>query len=131
MFKISPAMTDHERRATADACGIPLLDGSFVYQMRDTADGHLLGMAQFEITADGGVLYHLCEAPGLHDFEAIFILGRATMNFVDLCGAHIMRAEANAADISLLRSLGFKEHDDRLIADMTGMFDGHCGGHNA
>lgn len=129
MFKISPASNESERRTAADACGVPLIDGSFIYRMTDAEDGHLLGMSQFEITASGGVLYHLREIPDGHDFEAMFILGRATMNFVDLCGTHTMRAASAASDGSLLRALGFKEFDGSLIADLTGMFDGHCGGH--
>ena len=65
------------------------------------------------------------------DYEAIFILGRATMNFIDLCGVHTLKATDNAADSTLLKAIGLRPIEDgSYFCDMTGFFDGsHCSGH--
>ena len=84
---------------------------------------------QFEIEGDTGYISDLKEAPGLSDFEAMFILGRATMNFIDMCGTHKCRASLVAGEERLLKSIGFKENGGEYFSDMAGMFDGKCQGH--
>ncbi len=74
-------------------------------------------------------IYDVKEAPNHDDFEAMFILGRQTMNFIDTCGAHTCYADKCAGIERLLKAIGFKENGDKLYCDMTGMFDGHCSGH--
>lgn len=129
MFKITPAQNGDRQREICELCGAELRPGAFAYQMIDTDDGHLMGMAQFDIGKDG-YIYDIKEAPGLSDFEAMFILGRQTMNFIDSCGAHICYAAADSGDERLLRAIGFKMNDSgEYFRDMTGMFDGHCDGH--
>ncbi len=129
MFKITPAQNSDRQREICELCGAELRPGAFAYQMIDTDDGHLMGMAQFDIGKDG-YIYDIKEAPGLSDFEAMFILGRQTMNFIDSCGAHNCYAAADSGDERLLRAIGFKMNDNgEYFRDMTGMFDGHCDGH--
>lgn len=129
MFKITPVRDRTVAEAVAAACGVPVRDGAFMYRMIDVESEELLGMSQFEILGHEGVLFDLKEAPDKQDFEAMFILGRATMNFIDMCGTHVCRATGESADASMLRALGFREAGDGFFADMHGMFDGHCGGH--
>jgi len=97
--------------------------------MNDSTTGELMGFSQFEITESGGRLLNLCPAPGIDDYEAMFILGRATMNFIDLCGVHIAKASKESSDPKLLHAIGFREVLNELVCDMNGMFDGHCAGH--
>jgi hypothetical protein len=90
-----------------------------------------MGFSQFEISGEFGYIKDLRPRIGYSDFEAMFILGRATMNFIDLCGIHTCRAAKDAGDETLLKSIGFK-YSDKLCeytCDMTGMFDGKCQGH--
>ena len=129
MFKISPIQDINEQKAVAEACGANLKVGAFAYAMRDAESGDLMGFSQFEITENGGQLYDLRAAIGYDDFEAMFILGRQTMNFIDLCGAHLCEADINAGDKKLLHAIGFREDGGKLTVNMTGMFDGHCDGH--
>ena len=96
--------------------------------MFDIDTEELMGFSQFEV-GDVGYIYDLIPAQGTTDFEAMFILGRQTMNFIDICGNHICKASRSAGDARLLRAIGFKEQGDELFCDMTGMFDGHCSGH--
>ena len=131
MFKISPIQSPEEQALVASACGSEYKAGAFGYEMRDSESGALMGFSQFEINADGGILLDLRPVRDLDDYEAMFILGRATMNFIDLCGAHTLSASASAADITLLRAIGLRPTEEgHYFCDMTGFFDGsHCSGH--
>ena len=129
MFKITPVQTKEEQRQIADLLGVLYFESDFAYKMFDLESGELLGFSQFEIAADHGVLHTLAEPAGRSDFEAMFILGRQTMNFVDLCGVHRMVAENPEVSQRLLLAIGFQKTDDGYSVDMNGMFDGHCSGH--
>jgi hypothetical protein len=130
MFRISPINDISLQAEYAAQCGTAAKDGYFAYAMIDVESGSLMGFSQFEIDCGCGYITDIRPKIGLTDFEAMFILGRATMNFIDMCGAHICRADKEAAEERLLRSIGFKSTDkDDWYADMTGMFDGHCDGH--
>ena len=129
MFKISAIQDFTEQQEVAKACGTTAKPGFFAYAMRDCDTLNIMGFSQFEINSDGYIA-DLCPAIGLDDFEAMFILGRSTMNFIDLCGVHFCRAGKDAAEEKLLRAIGFKPDGDGFSVDMTGMFDGsHCSGH--
>lgn len=129
MFKISAIQDFDEQRNIAALCGTEARDGFFAYVMRDCDSGDVMGFSQFEIS-DEGYISDLRSAVGRSDFEAMFILGRATMNFIDGCGAHKCRASKDASDdASLIRAIGFKFEGGEYVADMKGMFDGsHCSG---
>ena len=128
MFKITPIQEKSKQKEICDLCGAEFRPDVFAYQMFDIDSGEIMGMSQFEIQKFG-YIFDIKEAPGRDDFEAMFILARQTMNFIDLCGAHICKAESNAAGERLLLAAGFKLTEGEYVCDMTGMFDGHCSGH--
>lgn len=128
MFKITPIQEKQKQQEICEICGAKFRPDAFAYQMFDVESEKLMGMSQFEIS-EHGYIFDLREVPGRDDFEAMFILGRQTMNFIDTCGAHTCYADVDAGDENLLRSIGFKKSDEKLFSDMTGMFDGHCSGH--
>jgi len=129
MFKISSLQNKDLLDGYAALCGTKARHDAFVYVMTDCESGELMAIAQFEILAEKGYIFDLRPVIGLDDFEAMFILGRQTMNFIDTCGAHTCLAAKNAADEYLLKKIGFKPVGDEYFCDMTGMFDGHCSGH--
>ena len=129
MFKITPISDPKLQALYAKKCGTTAREGLFAYSMIDVESGELMGISQFEIGKGIGIIYDLREADGLNDFEAMFILGRQTMNFIDLCGAHQCKALKDAGNERLLHAIGFREADNELICNMEGMFDGHCDGH--
>ncbi len=128
MFKITPIQEKTRQKEICELCGAIFRPDAFAYQMFDIESGEIMGMSQFEIS-EVGYIYDLKEAPCRDDFEAMFILARQTMNFIDLCGAHSCKAAKDSAPERLLLAIGFKEKDGEYFCDMTGMFDGHCGGH--
>ena len=129
MFKISPIQDENTKQKYLSECGTKAIDGSFAYQMVDQETGELMGISQFDITSDGACITDLKTKIGYTDFEAMFILGRATMNFIDMCGIHTCSAKPDAGEERLLLSIGFKKSDNGLMfCDMTNMFSGHCDG---
>lgn len=128
MFKITPIQEKTRQKEICELCGAEFRPEAFAYQMYDLESGELMGMSQFEI-GEVGYIFDIKEAAGCDDFEAMFILARQTMNFIDLCGAHSCRASDDSASDRLLRCVGFKKQDVEYFCDMTGMFDGNCDGH--
>lgn len=131
MFTIKPVQNEEAARGAVTACGGEYTGGTFVYEMRDSESGALMGVTQFDIGETGIILTVLPENKYRDDREAMFILLRSTMNFIDVSGAHICRAPYSAGDGALLRSAGFSDVGDSYICDMSGMFTGHCGGKGA
>lgn len=128
MFKITPIQEKSRQKEICDLCDAEFRPDAFAYRMYDIDSGEIMGMSQFEI-GECGYIYDIKEAPNRDDFEAMFILARQTMNFIDLCGAHNCYADKATATERLLKAIGFKEAEGKYFCDMTGMFDGHCGGH--
>ncbi len=128
MFKITPIQEKTRQKEICLLCGAEFRPDAFAYQMYDMDSGEIMGMSQFEIS-DCGYIYDLREAPCRDDFEAMFILGRQTMNFIDTCGAHTCYIDRDAGNEHLISAIGFKDADGKLFADMNGMFDGKCSGH--
>ena len=129
MFKIQPIQSRAEQESVAKACGSSIRDGLFAYAMRDAESEELMGFSQFEISEGRGYITDIKPFGNADDFEAMFILGRATMNFIDTCGAHVSYAAKDAGEEGLMRSLGFSLTDSgEYYADMHGMFNGECHG---
>ena len=128
MFKITPIQDKVKQNEICKLCGAIFRPDAFAYQMFDVDSGEIMGMSQFEI-GESGYIFDIKEAPRKNDFEAMFILARQTMNFIDLCENHTCYADNNSASERLLLAIGFKRKDDKYFCDMTGMFDGHCDGH--
>ena len=130
MFKISPINDKETQEKYAAACGARFEPDFFAYSMIDQENGELMGFSQFEINENGGLIVDLRPRLNYIDDEAMFILGRATMNFIDMCGSHTCYAKPDAGDEKLLSAIGFKTKVENLIyCDMTGLFDGKCSGH--
>ena len=129
MFKISAIQDKELQKKFAEECGAEFIPDAFAYSMIDNDTGTLMGISQFELLSGEGYIYDLKPRIGYSDFEAMFILGRATMNFIDLCGNHVCKASADAGEERLMKSIGFKLLDNEYFADMNGMFDGNCSGH--
>ena len=130
MFKIEAIQDIKSQETYANACGTVAKEGFFAYAMYDMSTNEPMGFAQFDIRDSMGYIIDLKEAEGKSDFEAMFILGRSTMNFIDLCGAHNVVAAKDAGDEALIKAIGFKPTENgEFFCDMTGFFEGNCSGH--
>lgn len=92
-------------------------------------DEVLVGICQFKLGANGATLLDLCRAVGTDDLDALFIMGRQTMNFIDLHGVHECRLGERVKDqvsLDFAKKLGFSEKDEQLWCDLNGFFDSPC-----
>ncbi len=123
MLEIKPIQSKAEQETACTRCAIPYDPDCMAYACLD--DGAFIGMAQFNIESGAGLLRQVTTIPGHHDFEALFLMGRAVLNFMDLCGVHKARSEDRAAEERVLLAIGFKRGENgQLWADMTHMFGG-------
>ena len=87
----------------------------------------LIGVCQFEFSGDKAIIHDLRQKPGIQDFEAMYIMTRGALNFIDLCGFHRAECSGDAGDVTLIRAAGFKEiSDNHFEIDLTHEFDGKC-----
>ncbi len=130
MLVIKPISDANEQKKILSLCGIEPKDGLFAYKAYD--GDSLLGASQFDIEGCTARIDAIRQADGTaEDFEGMFILGRAVLNFLDLCGVETAYSlSENEVERRLLKCIGFKEEGKRLIATLSGMFDGHCDGHS-
>lgn len=130
MLIIKPIEDKNEQKEITALCGIEYKPELFSYKAHN--DGELLACAQFDINEKGAVIDAMRQVIGTaDDFEGMFILGRAVLNFLDLCGVvtAYYPSPANESEARLARAIGFKEIDGVLTATLTGMFDAKCDGH--
>ena len=126
MLIVSPVQSQRDRERLLTLCNVPSVEGSFIYVAN--VDDSPVGIAQFSIKGSYCVVHHLANAIGQNDFEAMFIMGRQTLNFCDLCGSHDAYLEnGELVDERLRTAVGFRLLEDgRWYMDLRGFFEEHC-----
>ncbi len=131
MLEVLPIQSKLEQEAIAARCGMVFDADCMAYQA--IIDGNLMGASQFLMDETGGHIRALAlvkdTAVSDHDrVESLFVLGRATLNFIDLCGVHIAYFEdATFAEEGLIKSIGFSKDDrDRWVMNLEGFFTEPC-----
>ena len=128
MLKVLPIQTKSEQEKICEACDVIFNPDLLAYSA--TVDDELRGVSQFKLTAEGGLVFDIAPAIDTYDFEALFVLGRGTLNFIDLCGVHyaIYRGEIKDEQHErLLKAIGFKKTDSGSFeVDLNGFFTDHC-----
>ena len=134
MLKVLPIQSKNQQKEICEKCQIEYQPDLLAYAA--SVDDELVGICQFKMTDQGGFLYDLAKVIGRTenkecvDFEAMFVMGRGTLNFIDLCGVHRAYFCGNNPDDSLLRAIGFKKNDnDQYEINLEGFFTDHCGNH--
>lgn len=126
MLKALPIQSKDEQEKVCALCGAEYDADLMAYEI--TVDEKLIGVCQFTIDARGGSLRCLKSVPGVDDFQAMFVLGRATLNFIDLCGikyAYYDGKEAEKID-ALLKAIGFKKIESEYRVDLENFFIHPC-----
>ena len=128
MLKVLPIQTKEQQKEICESCGVSFNADLLAYAAYD--DDALMGVCQFKLSANGGEIYDLAPAIGTNSFESLFIMGRGTLNFIDLCGVHYAYYLGSEPDDKLLRVIGFKQEEDgRYGINLEGFFTDHCGNH--
>lgn len=124
MLEILPIQTKDEQARLMALCSIPFDKNALAYAAYD--NGVLVGGAQFLLKGTNCYLTDIRNADGVEDAEALFIMGRGLLNFVDLCGIHDAYVPVpDKIDDKLLGRIGFfpNEAGDYYM-NLRGFFDG-------
>lgn len=128
MLKVLPIQSKAEQEKICSACGVNFDPDLLAYSA--TVNDILAGVCQFRLTDKGGMLYDLAPAKNSFDFEALFVLGRGTLNFIDLCGVHnacFLGSVPDEQTERLIKAIGFKKNcDGSFTIDLNGFFTDHC-----
>lgn len=129
MLEIKPIESKEEQENILSLCHIAYKESYFAYKAYEGAS--LLAAAQFDIRGSEAELDAIRQAEGTaEDFEGMFILGRAVLNFLDLCGVvTVVSYTSDEEERRLLKCVGFHEDQDALRITLTGLFDAKCSGH--
>ena len=128
MLKVFPIQDKQQQKTLCERCGVSFNADLLAYQA--TVEDQFVGVCQFILKPEGGIVYDL--APLDHknpDKEALFVMGRAALNFIDLCGVHqaYFDGDVSVPGEKLLEAIGFRREDNgRLGMDLTGFFTTPC-----
>ena len=127
MLKVLPIQSKTEQEAICARCGVTYKPELLAYSA--TLDDKLAGICQFTMNSEGGSLRDLASIEGCDNSEVLFVLGRATLNFIDLTGVHKAYYDAPVDETNemLVRRIGFcKREDGRFFVDLTNFFTSPC-----
>ena len=126
MITVTPIQEKSAQETLCARCGIPFRADLLAYQAINDK-GELVGVCQFYLHADGGHLTDLgCPDPADPD-DALFVMGRAALNFMDLCGAKNGFFDGTGVADALLRRIGFQpDKNGKYAVCLDGFFSHPC-----
>jgi hypothetical protein len=125
MLEVLPIQDKQEQELLCTRAGIPFRTEALAYKA--IVDREICGVCQFKMDAEGGKILDFAAMPDRHEFEPMFVMGRAALNFIDLCGVHVAFFDANCNDEILIKSIGFsKNTDGRWEMNLTDFFKEPC-----
>ncbi len=128
MLKVLPIQNKEEQELAAAKCNVAYNPDALAYLA--TVNDEFVGVCQFKLTDKGGEIYDIALMPHKNDFEAMFVMGRAALNFIDLCGVHYARYLSDKTDDALLRAIGFEKNAEGVYdIDLTDFFKHPCKHH--
>lgn len=112
MLVIKPVQEKEKQKDICKKCGVQYLPECFAYSA--VVDDILTGVCQFSMIKGYGEMFTLRCVPDISDDEALFIMARAMMSFVEKCGVTEVICYKDSADEALIKQLGFKETDSGI-----------------
>lgn len=133
MLEILPIQNKTDQKSVCALVGTEFSPDMLAYSAR--YKGELCGICQFKMTHRGGSLFSInCTKTlpdGITEFQVLFTLGRAALNFIDLCGVHRAYYDGIEKDDMLLRQIGFdKNANGEYFIDLEGFFTSPCKCHS-
>ena len=125
MLKILPIQTKEEQELLCARCAAAYDPELLAYKA--LVDGELKGVCQFTMDTNGGRIITFTSVPNGYEFEPMFVMGRAALNFIDLCGVHRAYFDAKCDNETLVKAIGFSRNaDGRFEMDLTDFFKEPC-----
>ena len=125
MLEVLPIQDKTEQELLCHRCGLPFAVELMAYKA--LVDGELRGVCQFTMSPEGGSIRSFGWVPDGYEFEPMFVMGRAALNFIDLCGVHRAFFDADCDNETLIRAIGFtKNAEGKWEMDLTDFFKEPC-----
>ncbi len=125
MLKILPIQSKLTQEEICLKCGITYKPDLLAYSAQ--IDDKLAGVCQFKLTDKGGIIYDLAPTTDFYSRDALFVMGRGALNFIDLCGVHNATYRGEVQDEKLLTDIGFSKNDEGVFEiNLEGFFTDHC-----
>lgn len=117
----------NEQKACCEVCGMTHNPDMLYFAIFEN-ETDCLGTMEFRFTKEGAKLTDVKPKIGTYDDEAMFILGKATLNFIDLVGPKYV--EYAADDEKLCGLLEFFPKNGVMQVNLEGYFDEPCKRHH-
>lgn len=126
MLIIKPIQDKDYQKEVCENCGFNFDPLSFAYSEKE--DDKLIAGCQFDILGSEAVILDFGMVIGLEeDIEALIILGRAVLNFMELSGAKTCTFSLSSdSSARYAKMIGFKECENKYSITLKGLFDGKC-----
>lgn len=126
MLIIKPIQDKKYQEEVCKLCGFNYNPLAFAYS--ENEDDALIAGCQFDILGVNAVISDFGMVNGKdEDIEALIILGRAVMNFMELAGAKACTFEGGRENLEkYAKMLGFKSENGKYCICLEGLFDGKC-----
>ena len=124
MLSVLPIQSKNEQKEVAELCGVEYRPTLLAYKILD--GGKTVGICQFRLAPEGGVIETLSGLPNEEKFEYLFMLGRGTLNFIETCGAKYAYLDIDGFDKITAQAIGFKLFEGRYRIDLEGFFTEPC-----
>ncbi len=126
MISVIPIQQKAAQESLCRQCGVPFSPDLLAYYAKDS-EGHFAGLCQFKTDTDGGHIYHLVAPAEMAELDPLFVMGRAALNFIDLCGIKTAYFDGEGVDDALLRRIGFSlDESGRYSINLDGFFTKGC-----
>lgn len=123
MLEVKTIQDKEEQKRLCNLCGIEYNADALAYSACEGSN--LIGIIQFAIQGKIGIIYNIALCPDIDDNEALFIMGRAAMNFIDLCKISDIYFDDKNKRLGNL--LGFKQDiDGRYYINIEDFFETSC-----
>ncbi len=124
MIKVLPIQSKQEQAEICSRCGVEYNADMLAYAA--SVDDRLAGVCQFKLTDKGGIITDIAATLDHRDEEALFVMGRGALNFIDLCGVHYATFTGDC-DEKLLLKIGFRKNGEGVYdVNLEGFFTDHC-----
>lgn len=125
MLKVLPVQSKLTQEEICIKCGVKYNADLLAYAAY--VDDRLAGVCQFKLTDKGGIIYDLAPTTDFYSRDALFVMGRGALNFIDLCGVHFATYKGSTEDEPLILQIGFKKTEQgEFEINLEGFFTDHC-----
>ncbi len=125
MLSVLPIQDKHEQENACLLCGAPYRAELLAYKLLDGE--RTVGVCQFKLAPEGGVIVTLNCAPNDERFEYMLMLCRGTLNFIDTLGVRYAYFDDDTTDRVTVKAIGFApDEKGRAKVDLKNFFNSPC-----